>query len=163
MPSFDIVSEITMHEVRNAVENANRELTNRWDFRNVTATIELNEGKESIKLTSESDFQVEQLLDILRNAMIKRSIEPSSLEIPDDYEHSGKMYSKEVTLKQGIEKEMAKKIIKLIKDAKLKVQTQIQGEQVRVTGKSRDDLQKAIQLVKGAELGQPFQFENFRD
>ncbi len=163
MPSFDIVSEITMHEVRNAVENANRELSNRWDFRNVTATIELNESKESVKVTTESDFQVEQLLDILRNTMIKRNIEPSSLEIPEDYEHSGKLYSKEVTLKQGIERDMAKKITKLIKDSKLKVQTQVQGEQVRVTGKSRDDLQQVIQLVKGAELGQPFQFENFRD
>lgn len=163
MPSFDIVSEITMHEVRNAVENANRELTNRWDFRNIEASIELNEGKESIKVATESDFQVEQLLDILRNAMIKRSIEPSSLVIPEDYEHSGKTYSKEVTLKQGIEKDVAKKITKLIKDAKIKVQTQVQGEQVRVTGKSRDDLQKVIQLVREAELGQPFQFENFRD
>ncbi len=137
MPSFDIVSEITMHEVRNAVENANRELSNRWDFRNVTASIELNEAKESIKVATESDFQVEQLLDILRNAMI--------------------------TLKQGIERDVAKKITKLIKDSKLKVQTQVQGEQVRVTGKSRDDLQSVIQLVKEAELGQPFQFENFRD
>lgn len=163
MPSFDIVSEITMHEVRNAVENANRELSNRWDFRNVTASIELNEAKESIKVATESDFQVEQLLDILRNAMIKRNIEPSSLEIPEDYEHNGKIYSKEVTLKQGIERDVAKKITKLIKDSKLKVQTQVQGEQVRVTGKSRDDLQSVIQLVKEAELGQPFQFENFRD
>ncbi|TDQ59626.1 hypothetical protein EDC45_0284 [Mesocricetibacter intestinalis] len=163
MPSFDIVSEITMHEVRNAVENAQRDLTNRWDFRNVQASIELNEKNESIKLATESDFQLEQLLDILRNACIKRGIDSAALDIPADYEHSGKTYSKEVKLKQGIESDMAKKITKLIKDSKLKVQTQIQGEQVRVSGKSRDDLQAVIQLVKGAELGQPFQFNNFRD
>lgn len=163
MPSFDIVSEVTMHEVRNAVENANRDLTNRWDFRNVQVTIELNESKETIKLATESDFQLEQLIDILRNAMIKRGIEQSSLDVPKNYEHSGKIYSKEVKVKQGIETEMAKKITKLIKEAKLKVQTQIQGDQVRVTGKSRDDLQEVIQLVKNAELGQPFQFNNFRD
>ena len=163
MPSFDIVSEITMHEVRNAVENATRDLANRWDFRNVQASIELNEKNESIKLATESDFQLEQLLDILRNACIKRGIESASLDIPTDYEHSGKTYSKEVKLKQGIETETAKKITKLIKDSKLKVQTQIQGDQVWVTGKSRDDLQAVIQLVKGAELGQPFQFNNFRD
>ncbi len=163
MPSFDIVSEITMHEVRNAVENAQRDLANRWDFRNVEAKIELNEKNESIKVSTESDFQVEQLLEILRNACIKRGIDSASLDIPSDYEHSGKTYSKEVKLKQGIETDMAKKITKLIKDSKLKVQTQIQGEQVRVTGKSRDDLQSVIQLVKNAELGQPFQFNNFRD
>ncbi|NBI42894.1 YajQ family cyclic di-GMP-binding protein [[Haemophilus] felis] len=163
MPSFDIVSEITLHEVRNAVENANRELTNRWDFRNVQASIELNEKNETVKVSSESDFQVEQLVDIFRNACIKRGIETHSLDILTEYEHSGKTFSKEIKLKQGIESDMAKKITKLIKDAKLKVQTQIQGDQIRVTGKSRDDLQATIQLVKGAELGQPFQFNNFRD
>lgn len=163
MPSFDIVSEISMHEVNNAVDNAKRDLSNRWDFRNVQASIELNEKNETIKVATESDFQLEQLLDILRNAMIKRGIEHSSLDIPVDYEHSGKIYSKEVKLKQGIETEIAKKITKLIKDAKIKVQSQIQGDQVRVTGKSRDDLQNVIRLVKDAELGQPFQFTNFRD
>ena len=142
MPSFDIVSEITMHEVRNAVENANRVLSTRYDFRGVEAVIELNEKSETVKVTTESDFQLEQLIEI---------------------EHHGKLYTKEIKLKQGIETEMAKKITKLVKDSKIKVQTQIQGEQVRVTGKSRDDLQAVIQLVKGAELGQPFQFNNFRD
>ncbi len=163
MPSFDIVSEITMHEVRHAVENANRALSNRWDFKNVTATIELNEKNETIKITSESEFQVDQLLDILQSALIKREIESASLDVKEEYEHNGKLYSKEIGLKQGISKEMAKKIVKLIKDAKLKVQTQIQGDEVRVTGKSRDDLQQSIALVKAGELGQPFQFKNFRD
>ena len=163
MPSFDIVSELTMHEVRNAVENANRVLSSRYDFRGVEAVIELNEKNESIKITSESDFQLEQLYEILLGSCIKRGIESTSLDVPAESEHHGKLYSKEIKLKQGIETEMAKKITKLIKDSKLKVQTQIQGEQVRVTGKSRDDLQAVIQLVKGADLGQPFQFENFRD
>ena len=152
MPSFDIVSEITMHEVRNAVENANRVLSTRYDFRGVEAVIELNEKSETVKVTTESDFQLEQLIEILIGAFVKRGIEHSSLDIPTESEHHGKLYTKEIKLKQGIETEMAKK-----------VQTQIQGEQVRVTGKSRDDLQAVIQLVKGAELGQPFQFNNFRD
>ena len=163
MPSFDIVSELTMHEVRNAVENANRVLSSRYDFRGVEAVIELNEKNESIKITSESDFQLEQLYEILLGSCVKRGIESTSLDVPAESEHHGKLYSKEIKLKQGIETEMAKKITKLIKDSKLKVQTQIQGEQVRVIGKSRDDLQAVIQLVKGADLGQPFQFENFRD
>lgn len=163
MPSFDIVSEITMHEVRNAVENANRVLSTRYDFRGVEATIELNEKNESIKITTESDFQLEQLIEVLIGACIKRDIDSTSLDIPTESEHHGKLYSKEVKLKQGIETEMAKKITKLVKDSKIKVQTQIQGDQVRVTGKSRDDLQAVIQLVKNADLGQPFQFNNFRD
>ncbi|MBK5074021.1 YajQ family cyclic di-GMP-binding protein [Budviciaceae bacterium CWB-B4] len=163
MPSFDIVSEIDMPEVRNAVENASRELTNRWDFRNIPASFELNEKNESVKVASESEFQVQQLLDILRDKFAKRGIDAGALEIPEEMVHSGKTYSVEVKLKQGIESDVAKKIIKLIKDNKLKVQAQIQGDQVRVTGKSRDDLQGAMALVRGAELGQPFQFNNFRD
>ncbi len=163
MPSFDIVSEIEMTEVRNAVENASRELTNRWDFRNVQASFELNEKSETIKVSSESEFQVQQLIDILRDKLSKRGIDGAVLDIPDTILHSGKTYSVEVKLKQGIETSLAKKITKLIKDSKLKVQTQIQGEQVRVTGKARDDLQQVIALVKNAELGQPFQYINFRD
>ncbi|KLN96464.1 YajQ family cyclic di-GMP-binding protein [Moellerella wisconsensis] len=163
MPSFDIVSEVELHEVRNAVENAQRELTSRWDFRNVTASIELNEKNESIKLTSESDFQVNQLVDILREKMSKRGIDGAVLTVPSEMLHSGKMYSVEATLQQGIDTAQAKKIVKLIKDSKLKVQAQIQGEQVRVTGKSRDDLQAVMNLVRQSDLGQPFQFNNFRD
>lgn len=163
MPSFDIVSEIDMPEVRNGVENATRELATRWDFRNIVASFELNEKNETIKMASESDFQVRQLLDILRDKLAKRGIDGGALEIPDEIEHSGKTYSVTAKLKQGIDKELAKKIVKLIKDSKIKVQAQVQGEQVRVTGKSRDDLQAVMALVKGAELGQPFQFTNFRD
>ncbi|MDX5628081.1 MULTISPECIES: YajQ family cyclic di-GMP-binding protein [unclassified Brenneria] len=163
MPSFDIVSEIDMQEVRNAVDNATRELSTRWDFRNVPASFELNEKSQSIKAASESDFQVQQLVDILREKLLKRGIEGSALEVPEEMDHSGKTYSVDAKLKQGIESALAKKIVKLIKDSKLKVQAQIQGEQVRVTGKSRDDLQSVMALVRGADLGQPFQFTNFRD
>ncbi|EOV9571953.1 YajQ family cyclic di-GMP-binding protein [Cronobacter turicensis] len=163
MPSFDIVSEVDMREVQNAVENATRELETRFDFRNVTASFELNEKNQTIKVTSESDFQVNQLLDILRAKLLKRGIEGSSIEVPEEFEHSGKNWSVEAKLKQGIDSAMAKKIVKLIKDSKLKVQAQIQGEQVRVTGKARDDLQQTIALVRGSNLGQPFQFNNFRD
>lgn len=163
MPSFDIVSEITLHEVRNAVENANRVLSTRYDFRGVEANIELNEKNETISISTESDFQLEQLLDMLINACVKRDIQRNSLDTPEEPERNGKSYSKTIKLKQGIEKDVAKQIIKLIKDNKLKVQPQIQGEQIRVTGKSRDDLQAAIQLVKTADFEQPFQFTNFRD
>ena len=163
MPSFDIVSEIDMQEVRNAVENANREVSTRFDFRNVQASFELNEKSESINVASESDFQVKQLLDILREKLMKRGIEGAALEVADEIEHSGKNWSTDAKLKKGIATDVAKKLVKLIKDSKLKLQTQIQGDEVRVTGKSRDDLQSAMALVRKADLGQPFQFKNFRD
>lgn len=163
MPSFDIVSEIDIQEVRNAVENASRELGTRWDFRNVEASFELIEKNESIKISSVSDFQVNQLVDIMREKLAKRGIDGAALEVPEQIEHSGKTYSIEAKLKKGIDTTMAKKVIKLIKDSKLKVQAQIQGEEIRVTGKSRDDLQSVMALVRGGDLGQPFQFKNFRD
>lgn len=163
MPSFDIVSELDLQEVRNGVENATREVANRFDFRGVEASLEFNEKNKSIKITSQSDFQVKQLVDILRDKLLKRGIEGTAIEVPDEAEHSGKTFSVEATLKQGIDSAMAKQIVKAIKESKIKVQTQIQGEQVRVTGKARDDLQAAIQVVKQAELGQPFQYINFRD
>ncbi|KQN63122.1 YajQ family cyclic di-GMP-binding protein [Erwinia sp. E602] len=163
MPSFDIVSEIDLQEVLNAVENANRELATRFDFRNVQASFELNQKNETIKVLSESDFQVKQLVDILREKLLKRGIEGAALEIPEEIEHSGKSWSVEAKMKKGIESDVAKKLVKLIKDSKLKVQTQIQGDELRVTGKSRDDLQGVMALVRKGELGQPFQFKNFRD
>ncbi|XTZ37471.1 YajQ family cyclic di-GMP-binding protein [Salmonella enterica] len=163
MPSFDIVSEVDLREVQNGIENATRELATRFDFRDVEATFELNEKNQTIKVLSESDFQVNQLLDILRAKLLKRGIEGSSLEVPEEFVHSGKTWYVDAKLKQGIESATAKKIIKLIKDSKLKVQAQIQGEEIRVTGKSRDDLQSVMALVRGGNLGQPFQFKNFRD
>lgn len=163
MPSFDIVSEINMQEVRNAVENATRDLSSRWDFRDVPASFEFNEKDQSISISSASDFQVKQLLDILRDRLVKRGIDGAALDIPEQLEHSGKTYSLDIKLKQGIETLVAKKVVKLVKESKLKIQAQIQGDQVRVTGKSRDDLQAVIVIVRSAELGQPFQFNNFRD
>lgn len=163
MPSFDIVSEVDLQEVRNAIENATREVETRFDFRNVEASFELNEKNQTIKVLSESDFQVNQLLDILRAKLLKRGIEGSSIEVPEEFVHSGKTWSVDAKLKQGIDSATAKKIVKLIKDNKIKVQTQIQGEELRITGKARDDLQSAMALVRGGNLGQPFQFKNFRD
>ncbi|OON37539.1 YajQ family cyclic di-GMP-binding protein [Izhakiella australiensis] len=163
MPSFDIVSEVDMQEVRNAVENANRELSTRFDFRNVEASFEFKEKEKSVRISSESDFQVKQLVDILREKLLKRGIENAALEVPENIEHSGKTWSVDVKMKQGIESDVAKKLVKLIKDSKLKLQTQIQGEEVRVTGKSRDDLQSAMALVRNGNLSQAFQFKNFRD
>ncbi|MGT6651546.1 nucleotide binding protein YajQ [Escherichia coli] len=164
MPSFDIVSEVDLQEARNAVDNASREVESRFDFRNVEASFELNDASKTIKVLSESDFQVNQLLDILRAKLLKRGIEGSSpLDVPENIVHSGKTWFVEAKLKQGIESATQKKIVKMIKDSKLKVQAQIQGDEIRVTGKSRDDLQAVMAMVRGGDLGQPFQFKNFRD
>tara|TARA_Y100000588_G_C14110296_1_gene862712 strand:- start:527 stop:1009 length:483 start_codon:yes stop_codon:yes gene_type:complete len=160
MPSFDIVSEIEMTEAKNAVDNANRELETRYDFRGVDASIEL--VNETINLKAEAEQQVMQLFDIIAAKASKRGLDVSSLELKD-IERSGKYVSRKVALKQGIDKDTAKKIVKLIKDSKIKVQASIQGEEVRVTGKKRDDLQEVMQLIRTGELGQPFQFKNFRD
>ncbi len=160
MPSFDIVSEVAMNEVLNAVDNANRELQSRFDFRGVEASFELN--KEDIKMAADAEFQLKQMADILRDKLLKRNIETTCLEF-EDIEHSGRRYFQVVKLKQGIASDMAKKLVKLIKDSKIKVQAAIQGDEVRVTGKKRDDLQEVMALIRGADLGQPFQFNNFRD
>lgn len=160
MPSLDIVSEIDLPELRNAVENANRELSTRFDFRGVEASFELKET--IVTMTADNDFQLKQMLDILRGTCVKRNVDTAAFE-EKDVQHIGKIYKQGIAFKQGIEQPVAKKLIKLIKDAKLKVQAQIQGEQVRVTGKKRDDLQQVMALAKAADLEQPLQFTNFRD
>ncbi|MBY6196682.1 YajQ family cyclic di-GMP-binding protein [Vibrio hangzhouensis] len=160
MPSFDIVSEIDTVELRNAVDNANREISTRFDFRNVEASFALND--ETVKLSCEGDFQLKQMRDILRGNLTKRGVDVNAMESQTP-EQSGKLWHQNVLFKQGIETPIAKKIVKLIKDSKIKVQVSIQGDKVRVTGKKRDDLQATMQLVKNGELGQPFQFNNFRD
>ncbi|MDO2947148.1 YajQ family cyclic di-GMP-binding protein [Aeromonas simiae] len=160
MPSFDIVSEVKMNEVLNAVDNANRELSTRFDFRGVEASFTLS--KEVVKLEADADFQLKQMVDILREKLIKRGIETNSMTVGDSV-HSGKRFSLDVSFKQGLEKEAAKKLVKLIKDSKLKVQAAIQGEEVRVTGKKRDDLQEVIALLRATEFEQPLQYQNFRD
>lgn len=161
MPSFDIVSEINEVELRHAVENAVREVSTRFDFRGVLATIELKEL--TVTLKTESDFQVRQLEDLFRNQCTKRSVDSSGVDIEDEPVHSGKYYSLTMTFKQGIEQPVAKDMIKLIKDSKAKVQTSIQGDKVRVTGKNRDDLQDCIALLKKSDIKVPLQFNNFRD
>ena len=161
MPSVDIVSEIDTAEILNATDNANRELSTRFDFRGVDASIDL--ANDIVTIKTEADFQCQQLLDIFRAQLVKRKIDPRVIECDDQSIHRGKTFSLEVRFKQGISSELCKKIIKLIKEQKLKVQAAIQGDQVRVTGKKRDDLQAVMAMVREADLGQPFQFKNFRD
>ncbi|MGB1198934.1 MAG: YajQ family cyclic di-GMP-binding protein [Thalassotalea sp.] len=160
MPSMDIVSEINLEEVRNATDNASRELSTRFDFRGVAASIEWK--KPNVVVKAEGDFQVKQLVDMLRSHLTKRNIDAKAMTV-GNYEFSGKNCTANVSFKEGIEQPVAKKVVKLIKDSKLKVQAAIQGEQLRVTGKKRDDLQAVMQLVKEGDLEQSFQFNNFRD
>ncbi|HFD4275822.1 TPA: YajQ family cyclic di-GMP-binding protein [Vibrio parahaemolyticus] len=160
MPSFDIVSEIDTVELRNAVDNANRELSTRFDFRNVNASFELVE--ENVKVSAEGDFQLKQMRDILRAHLAKRNVDANAMDAQNP-EVTGKNWHQNILFRQGIDTPTAKKLVKLIKDAKLKVQASIQGDKVRVTGKKRDDLQATIAAIREAELGQPFQFNNFRD
>lgn len=161
MPSFDVVSEVDELELNHAVDNANREIGNRFDFRGVEAEISLEDYQATIK--SESDFQVRQIEDIFRAHCGKRRVDTSGVDVDDEPEHSGKFYYLKMKFKQGIEQPLAKKIIKLIKDQKLKAQASIQGDKIRVTGKKRDDLQAVISVLKSKELEQPLQFNNFRD
>lgn len=160
MPSFDVVSEVDMQEVRNAVDQAARELTTRFDFKGVDAAFEL-EG-EQIRLHAEEEFQLEQMLQILRDKLIRRDVDVRALDA-GKVEAAGKQKRQSFGLKQGIGRDDAKQITKLIKDSKLKVQSQVQGEQVRVTGKKRDDLQQVMALLKKAELEVPLDFKNLRD
>jgi len=160
MPSFDIVSELDMHEVTNAVDQANREISQRYDFKGVKADFELQE--ETVTLTAEVDFQLQQMLDVLRSKLTARKIDIKCMEVKEP-DVSGVRATQQVLLRQGLDQPMAKKITKLIKDSKMKVQTQIQGDKVRVTGKKRDDLQQAIALLREADIELPLQFNNFRD
>lgn len=160
MPSFDIVSEINMEEVRNATENASRELSTRFDFRGVEASFEYKE--KTVVMKAEAEFQLQQMESMFRNACAKRGVDTSAIDVKP-FDAHGKTYRQTIAFKEGIEQPMAKKIVKLVKDAKLKVQTAIQGDELRVTGKKRDDLQQVISLVKSSDLGQPFQYKNFRD
>lgn len=160
MPSFDIVSEVNLAEVRNAVENAERELATRFDFRGVEASFEWR--NEQAKLTAEGDFQLQQMLDILRTKLVKRGVDADTME-PGEIERTGKVTVQKISFKQGIDQPTGKKIVKIIKDSKMKVQPSIQAEQVRITGKKRDDLQAAMAVLRQADIGLPVQFTNFRD
>ncbi|HSQ68922.1 MAG TPA: YajQ family cyclic di-GMP-binding protein [Steroidobacteraceae bacterium] len=160
MPSFDIVSEVDLHEVANAVDQANREVGQRFDFKGTNAKFELKEGV--VTLSAPADFQLKQMLDILRLKLAKRGVDVECLKV-DEPVVTGQTARQVVTLRQGIDTELGKKIQRLIKDAKLKVQAQIQDKQVRVSGKSRDDLQSVIALVRKGGFDLPLQYTNFRD
>ncbi|RPH97969.1 MAG: YajQ family cyclic di-GMP-binding protein, partial [Lysobacterales bacterium] len=159
MPSFDVVSEVNHHELSNAVDQANREVTTRFDFKGSDSRFELA-GNE-ITLNTQSEFQLQQMYDILCNKLVKRGVDIVALEQgkPDI---QLKTATQVVTVREGIETVEAKKMIKLIKDRKMKVQAAIQGDQLRVTGKKRDDLQEVIALLKENDFGMPLQFKNFR-
>lgn len=160
MPSFDVVSEVDKHELTNAVDQANRELTNRFDFKGVDARFELDGFV--ITLSAPSDFQLKQMLEILRQRLTARRIDVRCLDVAEP-EVNVAAAKQKVTVKQGIEQPVAKKIIGEIKAAKLKVETQINGDKLRISGKKKDDLQLAIALLRKTEVAVPLQFDNFRD
>ena len=160
MPSFDIVSDIEQHELTNAIDQANREIGNRFDFKGSNSKIEKVE--DSLTITSTSEFQVKQIHDILENKVSKRGIDIRCLEYGDIVENNNQA-RQVIKIKKGIDADLARKIVKIIKDMKLKVQANIQGDQVRITGKKRDDLQQVIAEIKAAKIDLPLQYVNFRD
>ena len=160
MPSFDTVSELNAHEVANAVDQANREIGQRFDFKDTGARFELNEF--TVTLHAQVDFQLKKMLEIVKLRLSKRGIDLSCLEVKEPQTNLAAA-RQEVLLRHGIDAETGKKLTRLIKDSRLKVQASIQGDKVRVTGKQRDELQAAIALLRGAKLDRPLQFNNFRD
>ena len=160
MPSFDIVSKVDKHELTNAVDQASRELGNRFDFKGTDARFELSE--QVVTQHAPSEYQLKQMLDILRQRFTSRGIDVRCLDV-DEPEVNLAAARQKVTVKSGIEQPFAKKIIATLKEAKLKVEAQINGDKLRVSGKKKDDLQQAMALLRKAELEQPVQFENFRD
>jgi cyclic-di-GMP-binding protein len=162
MPSFDAVSDIDTHELTNAVDQANRELTQRFDFKDTGATFELKEKDFTVSLKAPAEFQLKQMMDILTQKLGKRGIEARCMEKKDPVTNLAEA-RQDVILRNGIDQDTGKKLQKLIKEAKLKVQAQIMGDQLRVTGKQRDDLQQAMALLRKADVDRPLQFKNFRD
>ena len=161
MPSFDIVSQVNQQEVKNAVEQANKEIANRYDFKGSDARIEMKDLE--LTVYADDDFKLGQVMDVLRGRLAKRNVDARSLEPGTVEKISGDKVKQPVKVKSGIEQEKAKSIVKLIKDNKLKVAGSIQGDAVRVSGAKKDDLQAAIQLVRSAVTDLPLQFINFRD
>lgn len=160
MPSFDIVSNIDTHEISNAVDQANREVSSRFDFKGSNARVELN--KNEITLVAPNDFQLKQVDEILRNKLTKRQVDLRSLNYKEVSVNVSEA-KQVVEIKQGVDQENAKKIVKLIKEGSFKVQAAIQGDQIRVTGKKRDELQEVIAMLRGAKVEIPVQFVNFRE
>jgi len=160
MPSFDIISEFEKHEAVNAVDQATREISTRFDFKGSDASFDQN--NEVVTMTAGAEFQLQQMYDILQTKMNRRGIDIACMEL-GKLEALGKQVKQTVTLHEGLDSDLARKIVKIIKDKKLKVQAAIQGEKVRVTGKKRDDLQSVMASLKEAKIDMPLQFNNFRD
>ncbi|HET9391036.1 MAG TPA: YajQ family cyclic di-GMP-binding protein [Steroidobacteraceae bacterium] len=160
MPSFDVVSELNSHELTNALDQANRELAQRFDFKDTGAVFELTEF--TVTLRAQVDFQLKQMLEILKLRLTKRGIDLACLDVKEPQTTLASA-QQEVVLKHGIDQETGRKLARVVKDSKLKVQAALQGDKVRITGKQRDDLQQAIQLLRSSKLGVPLQFNNFRD
>lgn len=160
MPSFDIVSEVDAHELGNAVDQANREIGTRFDFKGSNAHIDVT--TEAVTLDGENEFQLGQMMDILHKKLVKRNVDISALA-EGDIQISGQRAKQVCTIQQGIDKDTGRKITKVMKESKMKIQAAIQGEQVRISGKKRDDLQSAMTLVREMNLELPVQFVNFRD
>lgn len=161
MPSFDVVSEVDVHEISNAVNQANREVGTRFDFKGVKASFAFS-APSAVTVTAEVDFQVRQMMQILREKLTRRGIDVRALK-EGEMEVSGQKAVLPVAVRQGIETELARKMVRMIKDTKIKVQAAIQGDKLRVSGKKRDDLQSVIAMLKDAKLDIPLQYDNFRD
>jgi len=160
MPSFDVVSELNPHELTNAVDQANREVAQRFDFKGTDSRFELEDFK--VTLQAQVDFQLKQMLEILKLRISKRGIDVTCIQVGEP-QIALNAARQEVTLRHGIDTDTARQLVKLVKDSKLKVQAAIQGDKLRVTGKQRDDLQGAIAMLRKAQVGLPLQFVNFRD
>ena len=163
MPSFDITCEANAVELKNAVDTANKEIANRFDFKGSDARFELKEKEHEITAYADDEFKLGQVRDVLLAKMAKRGVDARFLEMKDQEKIGGDKMKQKMVVKNGVDAEHAKKIVKMIKDAKLKVTASIQGDVVRVTGSKKDDLQSAIQLVRGGVADIPLKYENFRD
>ena len=161
IPSFDIVCELDLVNLRHVVDNTQREISNRFDFKGIIATAELKE--KTVILNTESEFQLQQMEAVFRAQCARLHFPLTGVEFPEKAEHSGKFYALKIEFKEGIDQDCAKKISKFLKESKLKIQSSIQGDKLRVTGKSRNDLQACIALLKEEEFDRPLQFNNFRD
>lgn len=160
MPSFDVVSDFDAHEASNGVDQANREVTTRFDFKGTGSKFALD--GQVITMTTQTDFQLKQMADILRQKIAKRGIDVACFD-EQEPEFSGNEARQKIVLKKGIDADLARKLVKMVKGSKLKVQAAVQGEQLRISGKKRDDLQAAIAFLKEADVKLPLQYENFRD
>ncbi len=161
MPSFDVVSEVDWPEVNNAIDQANREIGTRYDFKNTDARVELT--AEKITIFADNEFQVGQALQVLRTKLAKRKVDLGCLQEGEVEQSSGGKARQWITIQQGLDRETARDLVKKIKAAKMKVQSAVQGEQLRISGKKRDDLQAVISLLRDTDAGLPLQFTNFRD